>query len=286
MSTYFRALMRSSAMRVGAPDAAPAVQAAVPDGLVEIHDEQEAAPSVERRSAITQPALPDPPGAESLRIPPAAADAPRALSSRDVPEPRLQGPVTRPSHDTPVAPAIRLMTPPVAPAADRADAPVVRTDTPQPDPVRLAMQWIAADPETRAAAGLPRVAAGPPSVVVREEPAETVSPHVVTRESVAPLVEDHRPARPTRQPAVRTIAPAMAVQQTHQPSMVPVEPSARTTSHRVADEEPIEISIGAITLHVEAPAPRTVVQPAPRQEAASRRRPERSGLHRRYLRSF
>jgi hypothetical protein len=71
-----------------------------------------------------------------------------------------------------------------------------------------------------------------------------------------------------------------------------VEPASATAPHpgRANDrgdaaEETLEISIGTINLHVEAPAPRTVVQPASSQ-AASRPRTERSGLHRRYLRSF
>ena len=52
-------------------------------------------------------------------------------------------------------------------------------------------------------------------------------------------------------------------------------------------EEVVEISIGAINLHVDAPAPQTIVQAAPpAHPQLARERAARSSLSRRYLRSF
>jgi hypothetical protein len=65
----------------------------------------------------------------------------------------------------------------------------------------------------------------------------------------------------------------------------PMLPAPRVLATE-AHEEIVEVSIGAINLRVEAP--QTVVQaPAPvRSEPAPERRTPRSGLARRYLRSF
>jgi hypothetical protein len=62
--------------------------------------------------------------------------------------------------------------------------------------------------------------------------------------------------------------------------------AAAASTVELPHEEVVEISIGSINLHVEAPAPHTIVQPASRPQPAPEPRAARSGLARRYLRSF
>jgi hypothetical protein len=113
--------------------------------------------------------------------------------------------------------------------------------------------------------------------------AEISTPRVASREIGVPVVHEVRQAAPVRQPSARTIA--SPVQPVVESPSAFAPRAGRGNDRGDAAEETLEISIGTINLHVEAPAPRTVVQPAPAQ-AASRPRTERSGLHRRYLRSF
>jgi hypothetical protein len=81
-------------------------------------------------------------------------------------------------------------------------------------------------------------------------------------------------------PAVLAHPPARVVSEQ-------IERAAAAATVQLPHEEVVEISIGAINLHVEAPAPQTVVQAAPPAHSQpARDRAARSGLSRRYLRSF
>jgi hypothetical protein len=108
---------------------------------------------------------------------------------------------------------------------------------------------------------------------------------VVSEQTVAAPADDGR-ARATRgDAAARVITPVTQTLERH--NAPPPRPAREIAAAAAAGhEETIEISIGAINLHVEAPAPHTVVQPppAPRARPAPERRAERSGLARRYLR--
>jgi hypothetical protein len=285
MSTYFGALIRSSGMRIGSADTARETPTAVADGLVEIHEERYAAAAERPWSA---------PAREEKRIPAdraaetSAAGGPATAAS--LPAGRRATASEAGSLPASPAPASRVD------ASSRVPAPTPAGSAAPPvpaslDPVRLALQWIAADPETRATAAVPSRSIAPPAPAHTHTPADAAAARVAVREIGVSAVDEVRAVAPVRQPSARTIAPpvesfaeAMPVT-VHHTAYPDARPDSRRDDRGDAAEETLEISIGAINLHVEAPAPRTVVQPAP-SPAASRQRTERSGLHRRYLRSF
>jgi hypothetical protein len=156
------------------------------------------------------------------------------------------------------------------------------------DPVRIAMQWVAADPEARASLNAssrsvnPAAPVSPPPGSRREEPLAVEE--VEVQALSLPAAERVRPHPAAEKPASRAIAAPV------RPSSLEVSPMAPDRHERHPDapvEEVVEISIGAINLHVEGPR-QTVVQspPAPGPRSAPAARRARSGLARRYLRSF
>jgi hypothetical protein len=95
------------------------------------------------------------------------------------------------------------------------------------------------------------------------------------------------PRRDRANEPVRERATATTV--AHPPARAISEHVERAAVSRIAlpHEEVVEISIGSINVHVEAPAPQTIVQAAPpAHPQPARERAARSGLSRRYLRSF
>src|SRR5690606_31666866 len=142
-----------------------------------------------------------------------------------------------------------------------------------------AMRWVAADPQAvtprvQAQAGLPETPATgrPPLDVQRPE-----SPH---QPDPMRLPEDQASKTAPRHDSLSL---PVAVPP---PATPRVEPDAAGRE----PEEPLEISIGAIHLRVEAPAPQTVARPlappARAQQPAAPAPSTRSGLSRRALRRF
>ena len=281
---YFSALIRSSGLRIGNPAAVRDERRAASPELVEITEERETA-RVAAPGAMT-PRQDRGPIAQAPEI--VAIDA-RPQSAADLAAP---GPIVRhDSHDRPAMPSTAIAT---------ASAPMARQSQPDasrsapasrqpPDPVRTAMQWVAADPEARAAlAETPRPStpvATPRSAPTATHHEEVISERVDPRDRHAAPVDD-APSRPAAgQPAVRAIAAPPRTSLRENERITAVAPDRRRAA---AVEDIVEISIGAINLHVEGPPPQTVIQspPARRSPAAAARRHERSGLARRDLRSF
>jgi hypothetical protein len=285
MSSYFGALIRSSGMRIGSADAPSEVRSPASDGIVEINEERYAS-SPERSS--TAPASQEAAPQATAPAMKAAADGNVAAQPPSLPPVR---PAIAPAASSAPAVAAAPTSRTQVNSRDPVPAPAERRSTvaPEPasssvDPVRLALQWIAADPEARGPSAVASRSVVPVSPSLGHASAEVSTPRVAAREIGVPVVHEVRQAAPVRQPSARTIAPP-PVQSVVEPPSAPVPRSGRGNDRGDAAEETLEISIGTINLHVEAPAPRTVVQPAP-APAAARPRTERSGLHRRYLRSF
>jgi hypothetical protein len=279
---YFNALIRSSSLRIGNAPAVPDERRASPDDLVEIIAEREAsapAVAVEQRESV----------ASVDRRGEAAIDVPEQAQRR-VPVVPNQEQQHRTARSTP-APATSI-------AADSTRSVIpaqaaVSTDghVPDPvlDPVRLAMTWVAADPEARAERRQTSRSAAPQ---------ESTTPHLASRRD-EPMVLEEIEARPSRVATAGVVRPRPAAGQPAAraiaaPSRPPSQDAAtpavdeRVRHSTAAVEELVEISIGAINLHVEGPPRQTVIQspPASRPQPAPAPRRERSGLERRYLRSF
>jgi hypothetical protein len=272
VSDYFGALIRSSSLAVGAsgspPDRGVRLQPnarnvgdapAVSSDIIEIHEER-TAPIVgqdPRRFATGPPTAPSTDrDATPARQPdgaPLAVNRSAAMSTASASEESIPGPVRR-----------------------------------DPDPVRLAMQWVAADPASRIIGAQPSIGDAAPrgeSPRPREPVVFSEPPQVITERVTSEALRRDRANEPLREhPTTTTVLtnpPARAVSE-H------VERAAPASRIELPHEEVVEISIGAINLHVEAPAPQTIVQTA--SPAHPQRAPEthvaRSGLSRRYLRSF
>jgi hypothetical protein len=269
MNGYFGALIRSSALRIG--HATPAHGADTPAGPVEISQEREVSRASAPADAPAHPERSRTVSETTIVVREAALE--RSPAPADAPASRPVGaPPPRPEASTPASPTRR-------PAPnDAMPAPAAATTV---DPVRFAMQWVAADPGARAAdtpaatpplAAAPRVAHDPVAPIIIEK-------HLAVREPVSVKLSEAEES--TGDP----ITPSPRVARQGRASQ-----GHRTRDIRPADpvEEVVEISIGAINLHVEAPAPSTIVQPppAPRAQPAAPQRAARSGLSRRYLRSF
>lgn len=271
MSSYFGALMRSSGLTVGSRTAATDAPAGPPaQDIVEINEVREVSqpptvavsPSDERRMPpfrsverpVRHPTAPDPPSTNTSH-----------LASRHKSDPLTVE--VKESH-----------------LAERADDQS-RAAAERFDPVRLAMQWIATDPEAQPV----------PKATAWQEPslrtASPLPPTSTTHAVRGQIVEVHEQvmAVSSEEPRVRKRPEDSGIR------ALPPPPSPRRgmaqpdRPRRTAPfEERVEISIGAIDVHVEAPATQiSTPAPAPRlQPASPTRAAERSGLERRYLRSF
>ena len=283
MSDYFGALIRSSGLRIGG-GAAPVEASAPPDGLAEITEERIARPM--EKTVREHPTVPVP----------SATPHTDDIGSRaeNAPSVVMRGPM-----DRDISPAASIATPPSSSVASRTAAvsqppPAGSGETAESrerlDPVRVAMQWVATDPAARAALSQPSQSDEPalrPPMMPAVRSAGVVVEQVEIAGSDSPPAAERRSRSNASEPAIRTIPLAPAPRwrdEERRPDNV------RATGDRrvwTADDEIVEISIGAINLHVEAP-PQTVVQspPARPQQPASTPRRERSGLSRKYLRSF
>ena len=272
MSDYFGALIRSSSLAVGAPGSAP-------DRRVRLEPDARSVGDVSARSS-------DIIEIHEERIAPVVEQDPRRVAT---------GPLTLPSADVVATPARQpdFALPAIDPSAAPSPASAIEASTSgpvrrDPDPVRLAMQWVAADPASRIIGAQPSIEDADTGRESRRphEPVVFIDPpQVITDRITSEAARRDRGDEPLRErPMTTTVL-------THPPARAVSEQIDRATAAStiaLAHEEVVEISIGAINLHVEAPAPQTIVQPA--SPTHPQRAPEthvaRSGLSRRYLRSF
>ena len=142
------------------------------------------------------------------------------------------------------------------------------------------MRWVASDPQLES----------PVRQVPMRRSAMTDNPAIDPTPIAAVPPQAIAPLDPPRSPlaadaaSIPLPAPVAMPVQPIEPARGHAEPEAQVA----AAEEPLEISIGAIHLRVEAPAPRTLARPAtpavPVQQPAAPASPTRSGLSRRALR--
>jgi hypothetical protein len=246
---YFGALLRSAGH---AMTATPAVMQAAGDDLVEFDVEREAPRPEARREATPAPAP-----SRTSALPPVVA--PVALQRADGELPPLpfrdtQSPAT---HDVPSSP----------------QTPLVDASPPLHAVVHAALTWVAADPRMRAMPGTSAQEDPPPPAAF--EPSTPAQPAEDASEEIEHLAPAHADA-PDTLPAQRPRNATRATSERRARSSTPAAPPR---------EEVIEISIGAIHLRVDAPAPQTIVAaPAPAPAAAPVRAPTpRSPLSRRAL---
>lgn len=289
MSDYFGALMRSSGLAVGG--AAPVVvpQADRPPAM-EVVVEQRVAPAAE------PPVTPAAREAVGVAAPIPAPPAPPVPTVPPAQQPPTERDTARRESVLPEAPQPAAMptSPAVAAAAPNMSATEIG-EVPPPQPtaqavaahalVRAAMQWVAAGPQQDHARSLAVDMPGherAATMRARGEHAEIRERH--TRTSGEPgerSPADHHahanPATDARPPA--TARPLARAAEREPTPIAPPTPR----------DEPVEISIGAIHLRVDAPAAQTVARtppapPAAASRAASTPRTERSALARRALR--
>jgi hypothetical protein len=307
MTDYFDALIRASGLAVGQPPAAggshatgvdPDVTRVMATELDELAREH-VAPPVDHTAAPIAATEPSPAPAaavssrEQNRNEPVASTArvvvPRATD--DGMERKPQTSPTPPAAPTDAAPS----PPPHGSAASSDHAALVSS---QERIVRAALEWVAADPvrlTVPSAAATASPAASPPSARARaplpappRTPADSRSdPDASSTPQIRPAVEQAKPAPPLTpgEPPSMPVTPR---------ARVPIEPAVaieRAALRSLADRRPlqqdevVEVSIGAIHVHVDAPAPPTAAPapPAPRTPLSASR-PARDGLRRRALR--
>ncbi|WP_131679671.1 hypothetical protein [Metapseudomonas furukawaii] len=278
MSDYFAALMRSSGLFSHRAEQAP-----------------EAPPELEMD--VPAPRAPDAPGPAigipRERVPGRETPMPTNGQPHPAPDPAHHG-QSRPAPSidpgdlpqwqqaAPDAPRPREQVP--APGAPSQDGP---PRPPQADELlRAAMHWVASDPQQAASAqraSLDRATQphpGTPDTATTRVAA--VPPH-----TMATPGQSRRPAPADgdrAQEVVTTPEPVPLAPRVAAPAILRAEPDGPDGTA----EEPLTISIGAIHLRVEAPAPQTVARPAaptpPAQRPAAPASPTRSGLSRRALR--
>jgi hypothetical protein len=268
MSGYFDALMRSSGMTIDGPRPAPthsesnAFEAAADPGGTAIET-----------GSIDTPAMPPPAafrGRESVEpaAPPREVQQPIAHQARANPDDapaRTRG-VPDARAESPATPAVRSGEPSKPDLGARL--------------VRATVRWIAEDtstignvPVTKPSLPTP----GDDARVVTAAPArdgDREPPSIVTQTVVAAKTIAREPAPQVRPPVERARA--------DEPPQSPQSQAALT-----AQDETVEISIGAIHVRVDAPPAQTVARPAATPAANTPRAgalPPRSALSRRALR--
>lgn len=263
MSGYFGALLRASGLGTG-PPAAPA-----PDFSLE-HDMQvepfgapavTPAPPLARKDGVTgmqaaaAPLPPvTPPHPADMVVPASAASVQAPAPSASVTGERVQPAATpaRLSSDVPAA----------GPARAQASTPATSAGH---TAIQAALHWVAADP-----------ALAPAPAARSPVPAPAVTPSAAAPAYVTPAAAPARAPQPVATPA----RPAMAAVF---PSFSPsVSPSLSPPLSPPLRDEPVDITIGAIHVRVDAPA--VQASTAPRAPAVAEARPVRSGLARRALR--
>ncbi|MEO6408205.1 MAG: hypothetical protein ABIO45_05565 [Burkholderiaceae bacterium] len=259
MSDYFGALMRSSAMTVGG--VAPA--RAVPRPVTSLEVVGERLVPATAAHAANAPIVATPVAPATV----AAATAQNNEGNEHAGDPPARDATNSASVNDGVA-----QTPPEA-----AHPGIVARESkvaPAHEVVRAAMRWVAADPQQAA----PTPAAS--EHAWHEEAAAAPQAHTTVVAVLTPP--------PARSEPAESVAPrAMVVQADAR--LTPTPPAAAETFAAPAHDERFEISIGAIHLRVDAPAPQTVARTAPAPSPAARSAhvaptPPRSALARRALR--
>lgn len=278
MSDYFAALMRASGLFT---------QAATPTAGAPLELAVETPVPV---ATPTPPPRPAPPIPRDMDIrgrlatvdqPAVETPAPREMPVDNPQEPGR--PVANLQWDPPAQfqPRAPIQSQPAAPAPQSEIGPHEQKDAPvrANDLMRAAMRWVAADPQAvapreRAQTGLPETAATGRSVL-----------------DVQRAESPHQPD-PMRLPEVQAWKTAPRHDSLSLPAALtqPATPRVEPEAAGREPEAPLEISIGAIHLRVEAPAPQTVARPlappARDQQPAAPAPSTRSGLSRRALRRF
>jgi hypothetical protein len=268
MSDYFAALLRSSG--IATPHAAGAVRP-----VVERTAPAEAPPVEQSVSLQASDATGEPASQPSLaRAPLAVQPATAHIASEPASMPRP----TIPADLAGNAPTVSAESTAAPPDTISAEA---QSDASQPPLSRAlidaALRWVAAGEQPDR--DHPRTQAHEP-VPTFAEP----SGHLASRPST--------PAQPPGAP-IALAHPVAAATVTHERSAAMLPPlRSETTSHlsdviaaAIDRDPPLDISIGAIHVRVDAPAAQTVTQPsAPRPVVAPRAAPGRSALARRALR--
>ncbi|MDH4606948.1 hypothetical protein [Pseudomonas sp. BN102] len=276
MSDYFAALMRAS--NLFASSAAPTPEAPLEFGVEVPAPPLSAAPAPHPVRSETRATVAA--SEQSTPVAPVAQPAPARQRHDD------RHPATS-AMPAPVAPGPRAEPATLSPATSQSGQPGV--EMPDGDPprrpradelVQAAMRWVASDPQLvppgqqvpmhghamahMPDSGLTPFAAIPPQVIA---PLDPPRPPLGADAASAPLP-----------------APVALPIQATEPARRHAEPEAQVSEA----EELLEISIGAIHLRVEAPAPQTLARPAtpaaPAQQPAASASPTRSGLSRRALR--
>jgi hypothetical protein len=262
MSTpYFGALLRAAGWPAGV--AAPPRASASPGAdLTEIDAEREvrAPASPASRSPVAQPQQPVSPSPSSRAPahaePEADAPRPRAAAAEALPEQR---------DAQPAAPEAHAVAPPPLHAA-----------------VQAALSWVASDPQGRADVSAAQMLVAESTVVQTQADISEIEEEKQETQGIEPDmpmqgdIDDEGMPFPSSRALVQRRAPAPRA-----------ERHMRASPSAAPREETIEITIGAIHLHVEAPQATGVVPaaaPAPPPAAPSLRSPApRSALSRRAL---
>jgi hypothetical protein len=274
MSDYFAALMRAS--NLFASSAAPTLEAPLEFGVEVPAATPSATPAPrpvhsEIRAAVVASEQTMPAAPVSQPAPAHPRDDNRPATSA-LPDAAAQGPRAEPSTVPPAAAQSRhgierpADGPPRHPQADEL--------------VQAAMRWVASDPQLESPVRQVPMRRSAMMDIPAIEPTPIAA---VPPEAIAPL-----------DPPRSTLAVDAASIPLPAPVAIPVQPTDSDRRHAepeaqvTAAEELLEISIGAIHLRVEAPAPRTLARPAtpaaPAQQPAAPASPTRSGLSRRALR--
>jgi hypothetical protein len=251
MSTdYFTALLRSAGRRVGGT--APLRAPAAPDAdLVEIDAERELlTPGL--HSPLAQPQQPF--------MPPRKPTARNARQLAETPRPAATA-AAAPNAERGVQPAPTEVTDLFAPPLHAA--------------AQAALAWVASDPQGRIGTGAAQAAISESTAFAAPAGIEEIEEETPWIDAAAPMQSDIDDGDP---------APSRAT--AHRPAAAPrAERRARTAPAAAQREEVVEITIGAIHLHVEAPAQASIAPASTAPPAApSLRSPApRSALSRRAL---
>jgi hypothetical protein len=279
MSDYFGALMNSSGLAAAArPSALPAaglssadVDIVETDGIREMAADPATPTTPPAAPPAQAPAMSDRTAereiAPTIQVAPSVAGAPASMQAS-----------AAETNDAATAPTPADARMQVAPAAAAPPAPAAAVDVRSHAVVRAALDWVAADPQNAARSRPPTAAATAPARLLP-------SPAKPLPEAPPRIVVDQ-----VRIPTVAVAPPTNAVQPAPIPHDRPRE-QVRSGAHAAASAAPdeiVEISIGAIHVRLDTPAPQTVAAATPVPASPTRPSSDRSvahsGLARRALR--
>ena len=271
MSDYFDGLLRSSGLPLSqAPVIAPSMRGAAPAAALDLEAPMDLAPAESSAVATARP------------IQPAFAQTPAPAWTFESVAPNETSDSATSFGFPPTLKAEPL--PAAVPASVETKAALARPiAVPATEPamthermVQAAMRWIAAEPAQDGPMAIATPERAPYEPLASDRPRQTFIDTLPTPSAPAP-------SAPQR--AEPASARPNAVSQAQPPSRAVAAPMERAMP-APAREEAIQVSIGAIHLRVEAPAPPALhTTVAPRPPAAVPTTP-RSGLSRRALRGF